>query len=76
MEYNVKNYSKKKSVLHEKTTELSEVSDNQIFQTIQLLKKPLFLNLSMLAQPLASTKPNPVGANANYTNLSNLMIRL
>lgn len=61
MEYNVKNYSKKKSVLHEKTTELSEVSDYQIFQTIQLLKKPLFLNLSMLAQPLASAKPNPVG---------------
>ena len=60
MEYNVKNYSKKESVLQEKTTELSEVSDNQIFQTIQLLKKPLFLNLSMLAKPLASAKPNPV----------------
>ena len=42
MEYNVKNYSKKKSVLHEKTTELSEVSDNQIFQTIQLLIMPSF----------------------------------
>jgi len=42
MEYNVKSCSKKESVLHEKTTELSEVSDNQIFQTIQLLIMPSF----------------------------------
>ena len=61
MEYNVKNYSKKESVLHEKTTELSEVSDNQIFQTIQLLKETVVSESINVGQAYTQRCRKPAG---------------